>query len=145
MRHFTRDEWYFDGYTWCGVKDNGELWYPVSYNDDGRAWAMTQNLQGCLNFVTIKRAQKQIKAELKHDPIFFKHRYKKIYLVHIKEYPTFYLDYFYAAKQLKIKLKHNMQSEEIVTHLMKYGFEPISDNPKFIEVDRQEINIDDLV
>ena len=144
MRHFTRDQWYFDGYTWCGIKKNGEVWYPVSYNDNGCAWAMTQNIQNCLNCGTIRRVQNQIKAELKHNWCF-KFKYKKIYLVHIKKYPTFYFDYHYAAKQLKIKLKPCMDSEEIVAHLTKYGFEPISNNPKMIEVDRTEIDINDLM
>lgn len=143
MRHFKRDEWYFDGFTWCGVKDNGEVWYPISWGDNARVWGMTRDIQNCLNHGTIKRVEKQIKAELKHNP-FFKCKYKKVYLVHIKEYPTFYFDYYSIAKQLKIKLNHTMCQKEIIAHLTKYGFEPISDNPKIIEVDRKEINIEEL-
>lgn len=143
MRHFKRDEWYFDGYTWCGVRNDGTVWYPVSWGDNHCAWRMTEDIQHCLNHGTIKRAEKQIKAELMYNP-FFKYRYKKVYLVHIKEYPTFYFDYYSIAKQLKIKLNHFMEDEEIIARLAKYGFEPISDNPKIIEVDRKEINIEDL-
>lgn len=143
MRHFQRDEWYFDGYTWCGVDENGEVWYPVSWGDNSCAWRMTKDLQICLNHGTIKSVEQQIKAELKHH-WWFKCRYKKVYLVHIKEYPTFYFDYYSIARQLKIKLNHLMSDEKIVARLTKYGFEPISDNPKIIEVSRKEINLDDF-
>lgn len=144
MRHFTRDEWYFDGYTWCGVEENGELWFPVSYGDNGRAWAMTKDINRCLNHGSIKRVKKQIQAELKYDPIFFRHRYKKIYIVHIKEYPTFYFDYLTVARKYRIRLDHHMSQDEMVNRLMKYGFTSISDNPKIIEVDREEINYEDF-
>ena len=143
MRHFTRDEWYFDGYTWCGIDNNGEAWYPMSYGDNGCAWRMVKSLQNCLNHGTIQRVKKQIKAELKYNWAF-KFRYQKIYLVHIKEYPTFYFDYREVARQRKIKIDCRMSSEEIVDKLTKYGFEPISNNLKFIEVSREEIDIDKI-
>ena len=135
MRKFSQDEWYFDGYTWCGITEEGEHRYPVSYGDNGMAWAMTTDINRCLNFYDIKSVAKMIKAYLKHDP-FFKHHYKKIELVYIKEYPTFYFDYLRAAKQLKIKVNHLRTNEALESYLKKYGFEPISTNPKIIEVSR---------
>lgn len=145
MRHFSRDEWYFDGYTWCGVDGNGEVWFPFSYGDCGRAWRMTKNINDCLNHGTVSRVKKQIQAELKHDPVFFKHRYKQIYIVHIKEYPTFYFDYLTVARKYKIKLSPFMSQEEMIARLTKYGFVPISDNPKIVQVDKEEIEYEDLL
>ena len=135
MRHFSRDEWYFDGVTWCGTDRDGKQYYPVSYGDYGVAWAMTTDIQRCLNHGTVARVKKQLLASLKHDP-FFAHHYVKIELVHIKEYPTFYFDYKEAAKQLKIKIDHRWNNTELESYLTKYGLEPISDNPKIIEVCR---------
>lgn len=143
MRHFNRDEWYFDGYTWCGVDANGVVWYPMSYGDNGRAWRMVKDISACLNCGTINRVKKQIQAELKHD-WGFKYRYKQIYLVHIKEYPTFYFDYLTVARKYRIKLNPSMNQEEIVARLTKYGFMPISDNPKIIEIDKKEIQLEDF-
>lgn len=144
MRHFSRDEWYFDGYTWCGIDDNGDVWYPFSFGDDGRAYGMTKDITKCLNLGTIRRVKRQIRAELKHSPIFFKHRYKEIHLVRIKEYPTFYLDYLIVARKYGIELGPHMSSDEIVAQLTKYGFVPISDNPKIVEIGREEIKYEDL-
>ena len=144
MRHFDRDEWYFDGWTWCGITDSGEVWYPLSYGDDGRAWRMIKDINLCLNCGTISRVKKQIQAELKHSPIFFRHRYKQIYIVHIKEYPTFYFDYLAVARKHRIKLSAFMSQEDIVSRLTKYGFAPISDNPKIIEVGREEIKYEEF-
>lgn len=135
MRKFTQDQWYIDGYTWCGTNDKGEQYYPVSYGDKGMAWAMTPDINRCLEFGTINRVKDQLKASLKNDPFFIFH-WKKIELVYIKEYPTFYFGYHRIARQLKIKVNHMWHDEEIVPHLMKYGFEPISTNPKIIEVSR---------
>lgn len=137
MRHFTRDEWYINGYTWCGITRDGKTTYPMSWDYGGRVYGWTRDIQGCLNHGTIKRVRQQILAELKNDPFFF--RYKQIYLVHIKEYPTFYFDYIQIAKQLKIKIDRHMDYDDIPTYLMKYGFEPISDNPKIIETYREDI------
>jgi hypothetical protein len=144
MKHFDRDEWYFDGWTWCGITDSGEVWYPFSYGDDGRAWRMTKEINLCLNCGTINRVKKQIQAELKHSPVFFRHRYKQIYIVHIKEYPTFYFDYLAVARKHRIKLSTFMSQEDIVSRLTKYGFVPISDNPKIIEIGREEIKYEEF-
>ena len=138
MRHFSRDEWYFDGVTWCGTSKYGMEMYPFSYGDNGRAWGMTRDIQQCLNNGTIQRAKDQICAELKYDP-FFRYHYVKLELVYIKEYPTFYFDYLTIAKKLKINIDSRWHSEELVPHLMKYGFEPISTNPKIIEVRREVV------
>ena len=135
MRKFSQEEWYFDGFTWCGTTDNGERYYPISYDDNGTAYGMTPDISRCLNFGTINRVKEQLKAELRYNP-FFPFRYKKIELVRIKEYPTFYFDYKTIARKLKIKIDHRWHDEELVPHLMKYGFEPISTNPKIIEVSR---------
>ena len=135
MRHFSRDEWYFDGVTWCGTDRDGKQYYPVSYGDNGVAWAMTTDIQRCLNHGTVARAKEQLLASLKHDP-FFAHHYIKVELVYIKEYPTFYFGYQKIAKQLKIKIDRRWNNEELALHLTKYGLEPISDNPKIIETGR---------
>lgn len=145
MRHFTRDDWYFDGYTWCGVDENGEVWYPFSFGDNGRAWRMIRDINECLNLGTKERVRHQIQAELKNSPVFFRHRYKQLFLVHIKEYPTFYFDYLTVARKHRIKLNHSMSQEEMISKLEKYGFTPISDNPKIIEISREEISYDKFI
>lgn len=144
MRHFERDEWYYDGYTWCGVDNSGISWYPFSFGDNGCSWCMNKNINDCLDLGTVSRVRKQLRAEIKRSPVFFRHRYKKFFLVHIKTYPTFYFDYMYAARQLKIKLDPFATQENIIIRLSKYGFVPISDNPKVIEVNREEINLDEF-
>lgn len=135
MRHFSRDEWYFDGVTWCGTDRDGKQYYPISYGDHGMAYGMTPDIQRCLNHHTITRVKEQLNASLRHDPFFF-HHYVKIELVRIKEYPTFYFDYHEIAKKLRIKIDHRWSNEEVERHLTKYGFEPLADNPKIIEVSR---------
>ena len=87
--------------------------------------------------------EQQIKAELKHH-WWFKCRYKKVYLVHIKEYPTFYFDYLTVARKHRIKMSSMMSQEEMVSRLAKYGFVPISDNPRMIEIGREEIKYDEF-
>ena len=57
MRKFSQEDWYFDGYTWCGITKEGERKYPVSYGDNGLAWAMTTDINHCLNFYDIKVLQ----------------------------------------------------------------------------------------
>jgi len=143
MRHFSKEEWYFNGYTWCGLDKNANYWYPFSYDDYGTAYRMTLNINDCLNHMTIKRAKDQIKSEIKKSP-FFKYRYEKIYIVNIKEYPTFYFDYLTIARKHRININHLHNQDEIVSRLEKYGFTPISDNQKIIEISKEEINLDNL-
>lgn len=133
MRHFSRDDWYLEGFTWCGIDKEGKEKYPVSYGDNGMAWAMTTDVQQCMNLKTVRRVKDQLRAHMKHDP-FFMHRYVKVKLVYIKEYPTFYFGYEDIARKLKIKINNRWNNEELEQHLMKYGFERISDNPKIIVV-----------
>lgn len=139
MRKFSPEEWYIDEYTWCGVDKKGVRWYPISWGDNSTAYAMTQDIQHCMSFGTIKRVEKMLLAENKHKfPL--KIKYDKIELVRIKEYPTFYFDYWKIAKQLKIKVKKIVRdNDEIIKHIAKYGFKPIGNMPKIIVVSRDEL------
>ena len=141
MRKFSQSEWYIDDYTWCGIDKNGVRWYPVSWGDNGTAWAMTKDIQRCMSFGTIKRVERMLSSENKYRLLPLKYRYEKIELVKIKEYPTFYFDYLRIARQLNIRINKKPGSLEPELYLMKYGFTPIGDNPKIIVVSRKEILI----
>lgn len=139
MRKFTQDQWYIDDYTWCGVDKNGDRWYPVSWGDNGTAWGMTKDVHRCMSFGTVKRVEHMLSSENKHGILPLRYRYEKIELVKIKEYPTFYFDYLKIARQLNIRINKNPGSLELESQLIRYGFTPISDNPKIIVVSREEI------
>ena len=136
MKHIPKENWYLDAYTWCGVTNKGERWYPVSYGDNGRAWRMTKEINDCLDFSKTHLVEKMIKAELKHNQ-FFNLRYQYIELVAIKVYPTFLFDLRDIAKKHQIKeVDSNMDTDEIKTVLQHYGYEEISLNEKIVEVSR---------
>ena len=136
MKHIPKEEWYLDSYTWCGVTEEGERWYPVSYGDNGTAWRMTKEINNCLDLPKTHLVKKMIKAHLKHDS-FFQYHYPHIELVTIKVYPTFIFDLRDIAKKHRIKgVDTNMSTDEAKTVLQSYGYEEISPNEKVIEVGR---------
>ena len=136
MRQIPKEEWYLDAYTWCGVTEEGERWYPVSYGDNGTAWRMTKNINDCLDFAKTHMVKKQIEAQLKYDD-FFEMHYKNIEFVQIKVYPTFVFDLRKVAKKHRIgEVDDHMDTDEIKALLRPYGYKEISVDEKVIEVCR---------
>lgn len=136
MKQISKEEWYLDAFTWCGITQEGERYYPVSYGDYGTAYAMTKDINHCLDMKKIPQVKKMIEAELKYN-WSFQCRYPTIELVQIKVYPTFLFDLRDVAKKHRIKsINDHMNTDEIKALLKPYGYGEISADEKVIEVSR---------
>lgn len=138
IKQIPKEEWYYDAFTWRGINDKDEAWYPVSYDSDGTAWSMTTNINNAMTFDTEKRAADMIKVPFARDT-FFAFNYKTIEVVKVKAYPTFYFDFYKALSKLNIKLSkqglEDFRNDSIKYLKENYGYTELDENDnKIIEV-----------
>lgn len=140
IKQIPKEQWYFNAFTWRGIDETGVSWYPVSYNENGTAWRMTNNINKAMTFDTESRAKKMIKVSLAKD-YFFQHKYKTIEIVKVKEYPTGWFDFYKSLLQLGIQIpkkdENNIHSgEEKIKYLKEnYGYVDLEENDnKIIEI-----------
>ena len=132
IKQIPKEEWYYDAFTWRGIDDKDEAWYPVSYDSDGTAWSMTTNINNAMTFDTEKRAADMIRISFAKDT-FFAHSYKTIELVKVKTYPTFYFDFYKALSKLNIQL-----SKQGLEDFRKDSIKYLKENYGYIELDEND-------